>query len=533
METSSRVGVAVTGHAVTGVSDLPDYSHGRFSWEGHCWELVTDPDLDVALVRPGGSSAAQTRFAARLANILRLNVGNLVVTEGASINHLVALAIAGATADFQEAFIQNLRTTGAQIDEAVIGDLAANIITSGLFRTAAQGQRLEIDSNGLTMWGLDGDQTEYEMIRLGPSGDQLLTIGESTVSEDTIAAPSGQFEDLAIAGESLQEILDQLPRGIVAWQSMTRLSAWHGDTGTEAYRVSVSTTLSPGRLYRVQVASHYVQARSGTARVEEYIRYVEGTLSGRPGTSADQLISGRTFGVGTVATTVPALSGIYSTASRTEDLEITFMLQQRGYGTDVRYVGSDTVPLVMTVEDLGPARGESGTDWANVGTPASTATPPEAPPAKPEVKRYTRTWSPQGYGGDVSAGEIIQGKYGSYGNRSGSWTMPAGMRTALQGSTIEKLEVYLYAAHWYYGAGGTASIRATDGSGWKAWVGSAFTSAKWPRKAGRWVTVPSSWHAGFQNGTWKGIGVQTGSSSLTYYGRFTASATRFRATYRK
>lgn len=156
----------------------------------------------------------------------------------------------------------------------------------------------------------------------------------------------------------------------------------------------------------------------------------------------------------------------------------------------------------------------------------------EAPPPVPTIKRYTTTWGAAGYGGDTGGGEVIQGQYGSYGNRSGSWTFSTAMRNALSGSTIEKFEVYLYAAHWYYGAGGTASIRPTTG-GYKSFTGSAFTSANWPRKAGRWVKVPKSWHSAIANGTYGGIGVQTGSSSLTYYGRFTGTATKFRATYRR
>lgn len=429
--------------------------------------------------------------------------------------------------------VENLTVTdGATIDDAVILKLAAEMITSGVLRTAETGQRVVIDGAGIVMYGVDPDGLEYELVRIGPSGANLLTIGQSTISEDAVGAPSGDFERLSIGGESVHELLDLLPRGIVAWQSMTRLSAWHGDPGTEAYRVSVSATLAPGRLYRVQVAAHYVQARSGTARVEEYIRYVEGTRSGRPGTSADQLISGRTFGVGTTASTVPPIAGIYSTASRTSDLDITFMLQQRGYGTDIRYVGSDSVPLVMTVEDLGPARGESGTDWANVGTPASTGTSPEAPPAKPEKTRYTTTWDAGGYGGDTSAGDVVQGYYSGVGMRSGGWVFPSAMRSALAGAEIDKFEVYLYASHWYWGSGGTASIRPNNGS-YSGWVGSAFTSANWPRNAGRWVTVPSSWHSAIAAGTYRGVGVQTSSTNSLYYGRFRGTSAKFRATYRK
>src|SRR5690625_705234 len=85
-------GHAITGQAVTGTEtneDMPNYNTDHFEWEGACWALVSDPDLDIALVLPGGDVGLQEEFAARLANILRLNVENLYVTDTAVINEAV------------------------------------------------------------------------------------------------------------------------------------------------------------------------------------------------------------------------------------------------------------------------------------------------------------------------------------------------------------------------------------------------------------------------------------------------------------
>ena len=85
-------GKAITGQAVTGTEtdeEMPDYNSDEFEWEGQCWALVSDPDLDIALVLPGGDEGLQEEFAARLANILRLNVENLYVTDTAVINEAV------------------------------------------------------------------------------------------------------------------------------------------------------------------------------------------------------------------------------------------------------------------------------------------------------------------------------------------------------------------------------------------------------------------------------------------------------------
>ena len=87
MSTTARVGVAVVGSAVVGVSDMPDFSGDHFEWEGACWETVTDPDLDVAMMDPSASSAAKEALVVRQVQSMSLATKKLVVTEETILNH--------------------------------------------------------------------------------------------------------------------------------------------------------------------------------------------------------------------------------------------------------------------------------------------------------------------------------------------------------------------------------------------------------------------------------------------------------------
>ena len=91
MSTTARVGVAVVGSAVVGVSDMPDFSGDHFEWEGACWETVTDPDLDVAMMDPSASSAAKEALVVRQVQSMSLQTKQLIVTEETILNHATLL----------------------------------------------------------------------------------------------------------------------------------------------------------------------------------------------------------------------------------------------------------------------------------------------------------------------------------------------------------------------------------------------------------------------------------------------------------
>ena len=536
MADTARVDVAVVDQAVVDVSDMPDFSGDRFEWEGHCWELVTDPDLDVALLRPGAPAAEQEAFMARVANILKLNVENLVVTEGATINQLVALAIAGATAEFQEAYIQNLKTTGAQIDAAVIRDLAADIVTSGLFRTAASGQRLEIDSTGLVVYGVDADGNDTELVRIGPSGENLITVGDSTVSAGGVQAPAGSFNSLSVGGSDLSEILDALPKGMVAWGQLTSTSQLDGNTGIYARRGEIQTALEKGRLYRIRLSEHFVEVSgSSNVNIVEELRYsFNGTpifpdITPNSGTHRGVFARNPVFAGN--ATAVNGMEFMLDTGSWTANrgFWLMWLMRPEVSGRPVRVLATSFYSPVLSIEDLGPSMPSTLKRW-NDGDGGGSAPAPVDP--DPIVVRQTQTWSAASYGGDTRGDLVYQGTYRGVGNRWGGWVFYPAMRGALSGATIEKFEVYLVNSHWYYGSGGTAVLYPNNGT-YKGILGSGTTSANWPRGAGRWVTVPSSWHAGIANGTYRGVSVYTTNTGLTYYGQFKGGPTKFRVTYRK
>ena len=99
---------------------------------------------------------------------------------------------------------------------------------------------------------------------------------------------------------------------------------------------------------------------------------------------------------------------------------------------------------------------------------------------------------------------------------------------------IKKVEVYLYANHWYYNSGGTAYLRTYNSTSLpssRPTAGNLVTSSSWPKPGGRWVNVGTSWGSLFQSGSAKGVLIgHTGTTSARAYGRFNKSA-KLRITY--
>lgn len=493
-------------------------------------------ELEASRITAGQIGATQinvVELAGEVAKFITLDASQLRVTDAADINEAVVQALAARTADIQEAFIQNLRTNGAAIDEAVIGDLAANIITSGLFRTAKEGQRWEIDSNGIVMYTPDDDGVDSEVVRLGPSSDNLITVGDSTMSPTNVSSPLGNFDSLTVGGEDLAALLNQLPRGVVAYAYSDKSTQWDG-TDREIGRLQVDAELQPGRRYSITVDQHFMETRTGDwSRYMESIRYTTGGIT--PSSGSIAIATTRYMVGGTTApTTIPPMTAWIATPwdGVTETYSFRLFSKSDFSNRDVHIVATHPqYPLRITVKDEGPAIPESGEATITEGTPKQGSTTSVAPPP-PKITRTTTTWGYGSVGGDVKSGEVVQGQYGRYGNRFGGWTFPSNMQSALRGANIEKFEVYLYAAHWYYGKGGTASLMPNNGSPTGTY-GAEHLSRGWPRNAGRWVTIPASWYGGISSGSCKGVSVRTSSSSLEYYGRFKAGSTRFRVTYTK
>lgn len=178
-------------------------------------------------------------------------------------------------------------------------------------------------------------------------------------------------------------------------------------------------------------------------------------------------------------------------------------------------------------------------------TPEEVSPPP--PPPIPDPVQYTKTWNAVWWSTYDSSGKNSyyesRGRV-AQGNPPGSAGIQRGLvgfdsssiTSTLSGATVKKVEVYVYAAHWYYSGGGTLVIGTHNHASEPSSYSSGEVDIKRQKLAkpeGRWITLPSSTHAGFKGGSRKGIQTYINSSSLSYYGYLTGSKTRLRITYTK
>lgn len=445
-----------------------------------------------------------------------------------------AESVGAAVGNFVKARVENLTVTaGATIPDAVIIKLAAEMITSGFFRTSDVGQRVQIDPDGIVMYGVGPDGEDTELVKIGPSGGNLITIGSTTVSPDGVRAPTGTFDDLSVGGDSLTDRLNQFPRGIRAWGEITQKSVATAEVGVRQRRAELQTTVEPDRLYRIVVGPRYFEHNYTSATyVSDSILASYDATPIKPWVNPAggfQVASGRHYLPNGTYYLMPALEAFINTSGQTGDRVFWAMYTMEAHhgSTYVNLKAGSNHSMLMYLEDIGPAQAGNLKRWNDGSGAVQDPTP--------IVQRTTKTWNAGGFGGDTRDGNVYQGTFNSrIGNRYGGWVFSSGMRSDLSGSTIEKFEVYLENYHWYYGSGGTARIVPNDGSYKGVGFGNTNVESKnWPRYAGRWVTIPSTWHSFIANGTYKGLSTYATSSGLTYYGQFKGAPTKFRATYRK
>ena len=230
MSTTARVGVAVVGSAVVGVSDMPDFSGDHFEWEGACWEVVTDPDLDVAMMDPSAPASAKEALIVRQVQSMSIATKKLIVTEETILNHATLIGqtvvddinvqgkligtdgVFTGTVDFA-----NVNVTGTQIvnklgaksisaDKIEGGSFSGETFTGGTFSgglfvgsefQAPASPRwnggIAIDpTNGLRAWNSSGTQT----VSIDPrNGDLRMGAGVYLTGSDrngiVLNPPSG------------------------------------------------------------------------------------------------------------------------------------------------------------------------------------------------------------------------------------------------------------------------------------------------------------------------------------------------------
>ncbi|MFD9248371.1 hypothetical protein [Streptomyces bottropensis] len=377
------------------------------------------------------------------------------------------------------------------------------------------GARAELSPLGLQLYDEEGE----EAVALLTGRPNYLTLSADGVPVATIDQEGkAGFQSLAIAegltigGDDIAAILDQRPRGIIAYGVPTTTVT---STGTEIGYFELPATLVAGRMYRIKfhATADFDTANDGEARV--YLR--DG------GASTPTINS--TLRQHCILT--PSHTGRYWTAELEHIAPASalgtglhrFLLSFNNEGSTTGTTFELGLPTTgrtcyFIVEDIGPEIPKTG--GSNTG--GGTATPP--------VQQYTKTYSAT-WSGSYAA----RGSYNSYFGNScyqGYYSSTNGMQasligfssalgTDLSGATIQKAEVYLYFDHWYNNSGGKAVIKAHKHTSRPSTFSCDAESktVSWAKNEGKWVDITSV----FDSTTWRGIALDPNTSGLTYYGR--------------
>ncbi|MFG2143681.1 hypothetical protein ACGFRG_05710 [Streptomyces sp. NPDC048696] len=392
-----------------------------------------------------------------------------------------------------------------------------NVECRAVLSSATTGERAELSPDGVRLFDQDGEQVvslvtgEPNYLTLSSQGRAVASISEEGRAGFQSLAVA---EDLTWRGDSLSTHLDRLPRGIQAINTQLTANVTSA-MGIEMGWVELACTIDTTRMYRIVVDTYTDPSLDGG----EVVLFLRDGGTGEPTLQSRQLhshvtpIKGEGWHRAHLELTCP---GTYL-GDGTHRLLSSFLCRWAPAGQTVRLFGSDGYPSVMYVEDIGPALPSTG------GLNPAGASQPLP---KPLPTRYTKTYAAAWSGSYANRGsynsyygsQLVQGYYSSTnGTQAALVGFPTALANDLAGAKIESVQLYLYFEHWYATSGGRAVIKAHGHSSRPTSFSSdgASMSVSWGRNEGKWIDISSI----FDETRWRGIALDPGSSSSTYYGR--------------
>lgn len=523
--TNPQTGLALVKGDTWWRTDASGIGIDQWGWDGSAWTPQTIgsdviANLDVLKLAVSGSARMATAVIDKVfgdaAHFGKLLVGGpsgvVSIADGAvTASHINAtselwakvLAVAGDATIGGQLLVPG-SVTAAQID---VLELFANAIAANA-----------ISTKGVTL-GLDGlviTKDGAVVSRLSNSGEQLVTLPGVTIDDKGgVTGKAGAFETLRVAGQTIDDIIAPLPRGLIGQVPMIQAGPTQSGFTLLA---TLGLTLPGGRVYRISVPNlqMWVERQGGIAQAS-LVRAVDGAApnfstgvevrrSYAPPVSAD----GRQV-------SIPPMEDYYDTlTSGPRRVDYGLYVKEMGRWCQVRHepVGWAT----LSIEDVGNQRTESGT--ANY---TSTSVRKEQ-----FSKRYwPTTWGVYQRGGGrltgVGSETPVQGYIAEAGINKESIFIFPDFLADLVGVEITRITIGAFANHWYWGSGGTGSwaLHGQTGLGSTAGLGAVLAETpSWPRNADRFIDVPSTYFGGFKSGQYRGFGFTTANTDLLYYGKF-------------
>jgi hypothetical protein len=428
---------------------------------------------------------------------------------------------------------------------------AIMVITTTLIAGDVDGEHVRVDSTGVAAYANDPvDGLPNEIARLGrtlgirdPDTGEIRTLIDAIggVSTNRLSVES----DPVIMGRTLTSLLAERAQTGYAWGNVNGNSA--RSTGAELGFVDITETLQNGRQYKLHT-SHMRMNGSVDGQVGQVnIRFTTAAGNAAPpvptisSTFLTRIVVPVPYGVGSQ---VASMVCLFDTPPGDGETTYRFLLSHnlvQGTG-DVYIAQSEADKVQMWFEDMGPSRLQSfvGNNGGGAATGGTGGTPVVS------KQRYTRqfenAWFRTFRGNGTfrtDTPDPFQGYGDSYNGNQVSmigWNDWTGWLT---GATIERVEIYLYAAKWWFHSGGTAIIGVhANLSPPNSLVNTAANLIQvggWKNAEAKWVELPAQYIDGFRTGAYRGILLGPGpSNDNQYYGRFAGgNNTLMRITYVK
>lgn len=430
---------------------------------------------------------------------------------------------------------------------------AVLVLVTNLIAGDPNGTHARMGPDGFTVWASpDGVSEPVVVVRMGVGATDdyfsLMradgTIAASISSTGDIAGSSLATEKISLGGLDLRtDILDQMGGRLVAWASRATNSPYWAGTVQQPY-LQLDADVVPGRAYMVQTSP--IATDSDTGNVEAYVNLHYRT-DGAACQTSDQIIARGMSVQGSASTRRQhiTINRLITPSTNSVSLLLSYGTVSSGRAKIVGATAGNAV--LMTLVDIGPATAEVGVDRNGTGDAATGGTGGGSDSGTVVKKNYVKTYAATGFRSYDGSGQpynwkpsyMFQGlSPAGYGNLKSlavfpNWTLD------LAGSTVTKVEVYVYSDYWYYSAGGKMQIGVNTASALPATLGAAgtvntvATVPGWPRASGRWVTLPASWNNSFKTGGVRSITLGQIVSGATYEEYGYAHGMQVRISYTK
>lgn len=413
-----------------------------------------------------------------------------------------------------------------------------------LVRDAIQSPNFSVSPDvGVTGWQIakDGSATFSDVTIGSPywvinsNGDaSLRTLDITGIDSNGDGVPDTGF---TVYGKEFNSYIWERPWGVVK-SSATGALPMTACT-TEVGLGELSFTTVAGRFYRLTVMPPFIYVTGAAKAVAFRVRNTIG--SGAISIANGALWEEREYPCDIYSRSGPAEFSLDFTGNGQQFRFLLCAIAGGGGGTPNVYTNA-VRSMRMSIVDLGPAV-NGGQAWVFNNGGGTGA---------PNTQQYVSTWQvtdSASYRADGSTRtdttDVVQGYYSTNGNQHGKFVFNGGaisgqtgvsLASAMTGLTsLDRIEIYVYANHWYWGTGGTAIIRPWNSTALSNSVpsGSYQASGSWGANVGRWVdisSIASSAIRGFSLG--QGL-----SNDGLYYGRFDGvngtNKALLRATYTK